>query len=257
MSRAFEILLKIEGYTPEAIPMGRLAEYMADFAKLLGGDGGVHFVGLERASVGIRARVNEPQSAAVRERVQAVKRREGPADARAAYRSINERLREDRTYASVVRPTGAQILQFPGVKAPPAPVFKPVEQEDHISGHVVGVGGRSKKVADATGGKGVGVPVYIDTGGPVVVTCHANRDKARDLAQHLFEQPLRFSGRATWVRGPEGGWSLDKFLVHDFEPVEGASLTEIASALRAIPNNIKEGDDAWGELLRLRAGRLQ
>lgn len=249
MSRAFEILLKIEGYTPEAIPMGRLAEYMADFAKLLGGDGGVHFVGLERASVGIRARVNEPQSGAVRERVQAVKRHEGPADARAAYRSINERLREDRTYASVVRPTGAQILQFPGINAPPVPVFKPVEQDDHISGQVVGVGGRSKKVAD--------VPVYIDTGGPVVVTCHASRDKARDLAQHLFEQPLRFSGRATWVRGPEGGWSLDKFLVRDFEPVEGDSLTDIASALRAIPNNIKEGDDAWGELLRLRAGRLQ
>lgn len=249
MSRAFEILLKIEGYTPEAIPMGRLAEYMADFAKLLGGDGGVHFVGLERASVGIRARVNEPQSSAVRERVQAVKRHEGPADARAAYRSINERLREDRTYASVVRPTGAQILQFPGIKAPPVPVFKPVEQDDHLSGQVVGVGGRSKKAAD--------VPVYIDTGGPVVVTCHASRDLARDLAQYLFEKPLRFSGRATWVRGPEGGWTLDKFLVRDFEPVEADTLADIASALRAIPNNIKEGDDAWGELLRLRAGRFQ
>jgi hypothetical protein len=257
VSRAFEILLKIEGFTPEAIPMGRLAEYMADFAKLLGGDGGVHFVGLERASVGIRARVSEPQSGVVRERVQAVKRREGPADARAAFRSIDERLREDRTYASIVRPTGAQIFQFPGIKAPPAPVFKPVEQDDNLRGHVVGVGGRSKKIADAPEGKGLGVPVYIDTGGPVVVTCHASRDLARDLAHHLFEQPLRFLGRATWVRAPEGGWSLDRFVVRDFEPIEGDTFADIAGALRTIPNDIKEGDDAWSELLRLRAGRLQ
>ena len=53
--------LKIDAYTPETMPMGRLAEYMADLAVILGERAAVHFVQLVHlAGIGDSVGIGEP-----------------------------------------------------------------------------------------------------------------------------------------------------------------------------------------------------
>ncbi len=42
------LIFSIDAYSPETIPMAKLADYMADFASLLGEDNAVDFAGLEK-----------------------------------------------------------------------------------------------------------------------------------------------------------------------------------------------------------------
>ena len=52
-----KLIFYIDAYSPETIPMAKLAEYMADFAALLGKEQGVHFDHLESGSTTIVSRV--------------------------------------------------------------------------------------------------------------------------------------------------------------------------------------------------------
>jgi hypothetical protein len=54
------LVFYVDAYSPETIPMAKLAEYMSDFAALLGRENAVHFAGLESGSTQIAAIV-EPE----------------------------------------------------------------------------------------------------------------------------------------------------------------------------------------------------
>ena len=41
------LVFYVDAYSPETIPMAKLAEYMSDFAALLGRENAAHFAGLE------------------------------------------------------------------------------------------------------------------------------------------------------------------------------------------------------------------
>ena len=51
--------LYTDSFTPETIPMARLADYMASFAELLGHSEHVHFGKLKAGSLSVTARVDE------------------------------------------------------------------------------------------------------------------------------------------------------------------------------------------------------
>src|SRR6202142_3266166 len=87
--------LVIDAYTPETMPMGRLAEYMADLAAILGERAAVHFVGLEASSTVLVHKVETEAVPKVQERVALAKRGDGPPDAINGIRNLNRRLRED------------------------------------------------------------------------------------------------------------------------------------------------------------------
>src|SRR3954470_2064149 len=57
MEDGTRITFYIDVYSPDTIPMAKLAEYMADFAALLGKEHGVHFDHLESGSTTIVSRV--------------------------------------------------------------------------------------------------------------------------------------------------------------------------------------------------------
>src|SRR5712664_3973202 len=86
---------KIDGFTPETLPMARLAVYMADLATLLGHEDKVHFVKVAKGSADLVHVVDEPQLEEVVHRLHLVKEGLGPVDAQVAFRSLNSRLSED------------------------------------------------------------------------------------------------------------------------------------------------------------------
>src|SRR3954452_15619322 len=89
-------VFKIEGkYTIGTLPMERLAQYMADLAKMLGEPSKVHFVELVESSVGLVHAVEREATPIVDDRVEQIER--GTADPvyMTAYRAIDKKLRED------------------------------------------------------------------------------------------------------------------------------------------------------------------
>ena len=87
----------IEAYTPETLPMARLAEYMGKMATLLGEKAHVHFVRIEEGSAALLQEVEPEAQPAVRERIHAMREQAGPADVRQAYEALNGLLVDDRT----------------------------------------------------------------------------------------------------------------------------------------------------------------
>jgi hypothetical protein len=81
--------------TPQTLPMERLAEYMAAFAKLLGEQNNVHFQSIEPSSAILVAVIDTPAQPKIRERVVAVRDGHGPSDARKAFADLDEMLWKD------------------------------------------------------------------------------------------------------------------------------------------------------------------
>ena len=79
-----EFRFRIDAFTPDTLPMERLAEYMTDLARMLGEPASVHFVRLDPGSTVLIQRIDEEAEPKVRHRVRTVRSGEGPADALAA-----------------------------------------------------------------------------------------------------------------------------------------------------------------------------
>jgi hypothetical protein len=213
---------KIDGYTPDSLPMARLAVYMAELAVLLGSEDRVHFVKVAKGSADLVHVVEEPQVVEVKHRIHLVKQGLGPQEAQAAFRKLNATLAEDHKTAKMMQGRG-QLLIFAGAKVLPA-AYGPVTMQGHLDGVVIRVGGK-----DGT------KPVHIMNPDAYYI-CNANAEVARKLI-HAYEKEIRVYGTGKWFRQGDGRWKLDGFNINDFEVLNSAPLTDVLDAMRAIPGN--------------------
>lgn len=241
MSGGHEYKFKIDGFTPETIPMARLAEYMADIAAILGEQHSVHFVRVERGSTEVIQTVDYEAVPKVANRVEQVRKGNPPNDAKAPLENINKRLKLDNSTGVLCGHDGAEIIQFPGRNIVEPTVFGPFTQEGSLDGEVIVVGGR----ADI-------VPVHIKQG-DTVYNCKASRDLAQQLAMHLFESEVRVFGSGRWFREQDGTWTLQSFTIKSFELLENEPLSAVVTRLRKVPGSgWADIDDPWSELIRIR-----
>lgn len=235
----------IDAYSPDTIPMGKLAEYMADFATLLGRENAVHFTGLEQGSTKLLARVKFEDLPKVTNRLGDIRRGNAPKDAAKVFAQIDTRLANDNAVGRILIETGeaatAELLAFAGRDRPKAQSYGPFTQEGNLDGILIAVGGRDETV-----------PLRLQNGDTTHSNCETTRTIARELGKHLFE-PLRIHGNGRWLRETDGAWTLTRFRVHRFEVLGGASLRDAVSALRAVRGSgWKEMNDPLAELDDLR-----
>lgn len=240
MTEGEEFRFQIDAYTPDTIPMARLAEYVAELAKMLGEQKAVHFLRLEPGSTAVLYKTEHEAVPKVRERTMAVKRGMAPRDAQGAYRKINKLLREDNGKAVIKeQTTGAEIIQFPG-RDEAKETFLVSRHRGAVDGEVIRVGGSKEWV-----------PITLESETQQISYCFAKRALAKRLAHRLFE-PVRLVGEGTWGRDKEGNWTLHLFRVDDFEPLQVQTLTDALAGLRAIPvewdsDSIAEASELRGE----------
>jgi hypothetical protein len=242
MDRAGEYRFEIEPYTPETMPLGRLAAYLQQLAILLGEDKGVHLVRLEKGSTILVHRVDVEAIPKIEERAAAVRRGEGAPDAMRAYNGLNRLLREDNGSGVLRENTGAEIIRFPGRKDE-VPEFVSLMQQSELDGEVVRVGGVSEWV-----------PVALRSNGETLTGIHARRSVAKPLARHLFE-PVRLYGAGRWTRSVAGDWHLERFTVDRFDVLDDRQLSSLVIRLRALPGD-DWGNNAVSDLIALRHGEL-
>jgi hypothetical protein len=229
---------KIEGFTPDTLPMSRLALYLADLADLLGHENQVHFVRVAKGSADLVHVVEEELQGEVIHRVHLVKQGLGPTDAQVAFRNLNAKLSEDGKTAKMTRGR-SKLLAFPGAEAVPQTVG-PIYIQGHLDGQIIRVGGK-----DGT------KPIHLMSDGAYYI-CNANAEVARRLAP-AYEKFVRVYGNGRWFRQTDGKWILDHFTIKDFEFLNDEPLHAIVERIRAIPDNEwKTVEDPFGELAAMR-----
>ncbi len=227
----------IDAYSPETLPMSRLAEYMADLAQLLGRAEKVHFVRLEAGSTVLVQRVDPEGSLEVRSRVRGLADNTAPTDATRAFRALNRRLADDNATGSL-QEGGAEVVPFPGRDQPQPLTFGAFNQPGVLDGVLIRVGGQGDTVT-----------AHLRDG-EVTHICNATRDMARQLAVHLYGPTLRVQGEGRWEREADGGWLMKRFKIARFEELEGATLGDVVERLHTVEGSGWKGIDAPAEELR-------
>lgn len=235
-----EFRFRIDAYTPETMPLRRLADYLAQLARTLGEDHAVHLVELDPGSTILVHKIDAEAVPKIRDRAEAVRLRTAPVEALRAYENVNRLLRDDNASASLLE-DGAEILAFPGKKIDLARLPS-VSERGELDGEVMRVGGMSDPV-----------PLMLATdSGTALSGCYARRPIAKQLAQKLFE-PVRLFGEGRWLRTAEGRWVLNSFYVENFQALESEGFADALGKLRAIPG-LEWGDNIVDEFLTLRHG---
>jgi len=237
-----EYKFKIDAYTPDSIPMVRLAEYLSDLAILLGNRDRVHFNRLESGSTTPVIRVEWEAEPKIRDRIQAVKLKEAPDDALEADRRINRRLAEDNAVGVLKDPIGGKILQFPGRELLKKLVFGPISQPGVFQGVPIRVGG-----------EGDPVPIHLEDGKNKVIVS-ARRTVAKEIAQFIFSAVIRVEGVGRWIRHADGEWEMLDFRVSGHRLVHDGDIRTNIDELRKIPAEWKTLNDPLGELNQIKQG---
>jgi hypothetical protein len=240
------LIFHIDAYSPDTILMAKLADYMADFAALLGKDNAVHFAGLEAGSTKIAARVEFEDVPKVTTRLHDIRRGTPPKDATKIFDQIDTKLANDNAVGRIfvegeegAAPT--ELLAFPGRTRPKAQSYGPFTQDGRLDGLLVAVGGITENV-----------PLRLQNGDTTYANCDTTRIIARELGKHLFE-PIRIYGSGRWLREVDNRWTLIRFRVHRFEMLGTASLRDTVTALRAVRGSgWKDVGDPLAELDDLR-----
>lgn len=240
------LTLYIKAYSPETIPMGRLAKYMQAFAAMLGNEHGVHFDQLKPGSTQLVSRIDREEIPKVDEQLERVRRKEASQDALKAWDEIDRLLADDNATGYVYEgesPT-AQIIEFPGVKRPKPVKYGPFTQEGSIDGILVSVTGADQIIH-----------VQLQNGDLKYTGIETDRETARRLARHFFE-PIRLHGAGRWMREENGDWSLRRFRVNSFDVLKNQDLAEAVQELRgAKGSGWAEMDDPIAALDDLRDGK--
>jgi hypothetical protein len=245
MNEREEYQFQIDAFTPDTLPMARLADYMKDLATLMGEQAHVHFVRLDAGSAVLVPQIDREAAAKVRDRLRAAHPDGGTGadDVLRAFRAIDKHLAEDNAVGVLRGPDRGVVLQFPGRERARSLSFSGMRQTGDLDGILIKLGGPADRV-----------PVHLMEG-HVMHHCYASRETARHLAPHIFVTPLRVHGFGRWDRTQEGAWVLKSFDITSFEVLDETPLGVVVERLREVPgSNWSTFADPHAELQRLRHG---
>lgn len=234
-----EYTFKIDIFTPDSLPMARLAEYLAALAELVGYEDSTHFVAIQPGSAKLVHKVDAPDAPKVERRLAEVSQGVGPRDAQRAFKTIDDLLSDDNAVGQLTR-GDAVVIPFPGRTRPKPLTFPAFRQVGTIDGEVVRVGGQDSSAH-----------VILQDGSTVFSGCTLSRELARELAQHLYSGKVRLFGEGRWERRPDGSWKLLDFKVDRFETLDDTPLSEVFRDLRSIAEPTA-GTGIFDDLMRLR-----
>lgn len=247
MADSREYKFKIDAYTPETLPMERLAEYMADLAKMLGETANVHFVRLDPGSTILVQKIDEEAEPKVRHRIKTLRSGDGPPDALAAYTRLNRRLLDDNAVGALSDGKGANVIDFPGRNLAEPVTFGAFNQSGSQDGQLIRIGGVREQV-----------PVILQASNGMHINCQAPRELAKTIAPYLLGPELRVHGEGRWHRDRTGTWQLDRFTIGSFEVLGDERLSTVVAKLRDIPGSEwPDVEDPWAELERERNGQSE
>lgn len=240
--RDWNYALHIKGVRLESLDMSRLAEYLKEFAQLLGPDAKPTLTSIVKGSVVLRAQDRSGYPVLTGSRIrQAAANPQSPA--RPAFEKITSLLRRDSARAEILDHEKNVVVSFTPRK--PANDEQPefiVQDESEIDGVVVGVSG-----ADDT--------AHVRLQGPSGATYNVtvrDMELARQLATRFRGSAIRLHTHGSWKRTSQGQWEPHALYADRFEDLDQqdahGSLLELASIPGNGWANVAEAENLWKKI---------
>lgn len=226
-----EIILEIKNLHPDELTLNRMAAYMREFSTLLGAHDKLRFSAVRIGSTCI---VAKPSSAggisAIRKRVLAASKGDGPKEAIAAFDKLSSMASDDGTPAKIL--DGVFPLAFLRANRPISPALR-IYDRGHVSGVLEGL------LRDSRSGA---VKAKLRPADGPQINCTVDKKMAPRIGEY-FLCPVRVYGPAQWERNSDGQWSCVELQIEDVIKLNTAPLSEALENLRNIP--IEWEDDPW------------
>jgi len=234
-----EIVLEIDAYTPATLPMARLAEYLTQFALLLGNEANVHFAKLGRGSARCVAYADEQAAPKVRERVESVVSGTAPKHAMKAHKEIDDLMAHDNAIGGVYV-AEHKVIEFPGRRRAQQEKIGPLRRDTSLDGQIFMIGGRDETIN-----------VHLRDG-EKIFRCEVSIDLARRLAPYFLNGLVRLFGQGDWYR-IDSRWEMANFVAVDFVGLERKTLKESIEGMRDIFSGVS-AEGLLSDLEDLRRG---
>lgn len=235
--------LRIKGFTPQSLPLGRLGEYVCALADLIGDDVGVSFERVTKGSAQLKVWIDDNDAPVVVNRVRLAPSADEGSSLRRGYDKIQSLLAADKTSAEFKPPKGAVILKFPGGPKNALRVAI-VKEYGEISGRIIKLGGRDETI-----------PVALRTPDGEVINGTANIEMALRLKPYLLEPiDVILTGMGRWKRKDSGEWEAIEFKINDFSVMDFDGLENELERTRAAGSGWDDVQDVEQELSRIRYG---
>jgi len=221
MSNTLEYTFKIEHFTPETMPFGRLVEYYAEIKRMIGVSDNLHLVGVVEGSHGSAFAIDRNHEAALVNRLTCLNDRTAPKTAVRAQSAINKMLKEDGTSGTFYSANGKNVINFPGKR-----------EDDNVQLRIRDAASFTGELYHISGTK-EDAKARISTDAYGVVFCTTTRDIAKDLRDFLFED-VKVSGRGTWTRNEGGTWDIDEFFITDYTPINRENIRSAVDRIRGL-----------------------
>jgi hypothetical protein len=133
-----EYVFSIDAFTPDTLPMARLAEYLSALAKLIGHPEHTHFVRVDEGSAQLVHKVDAVDAPKVETRLNGVRVGSAPRDALVAFQTLEDLLVNDNAAATFTEvATGRVLVPFVGRDRPKPLTFPPFRENTSINGQIV------------------------------------------------------------------------------------------------------------------------
>jgi hypothetical protein len=221
-------IFHLSPFTPETLPLERLAEYASALAKVFGHSDSVHLQEISPGSVKLALKVDAPAVATVEARLAEVSAGNGPEEAQRGFQHIAEWLARDGGTATLdTANDNATILTFRAREPAVRPIS--VTETGCLDGRIVRLGlDRNKPV------------VWLETDNGRIL-CSLTESKVKEMAAHILDW-VRVTGTGTWERSSEGKWTPRFFRVEAFEPLDDMSFADVLARVRSFAGAWPDSD---------------
>jgi hypothetical protein len=242
--RPVEYVFRIDVFTPDTLPMSRLAEYLAALARMIGHAEHTHFVRVEEGSAQLVHKVDAVDAPKVEARLNNVRLGQAPKEALRAHREIDDLLANDNALGLLTeKESGRVVVPFVGRNRPKPLVFPAFREDTAIQGQIVSIGGR-----DST------AHAILQDGEILHVNISMTRDVARELAPLLYGAVVRLYGNGRFERQPDGNWKMLDFKVDRYSKLDESLPKDILPAIRGIAGNRLMSPEAYWNMREIREG---
>ena len=230
-----EYVFHIDVFTPDTLPMNRLAQYLAELAKMFGHTEHTHFLKVTSGSAKLHTTVEPVDAPKVSSRLEAVRLGDGPKDAMAGKRGLEELLANDNAAGKLIEvETGRVVVPFIGRDRVKPLLFPPFREDTYIDGQLVSIGGRDKTAH-----------AILQDGELTHSGVTMSRELARELAPLLYGPILRLFGNGRFERQTDGIWKMSDFRTDRYVELDQRSVLETLAKVRTIPRNGLMSPDAY------------
>lgn len=215
--RTQSLVFRLKDFTPETLSVSRLAQYLQELSILLGNEK-VYFDKVKKGSACLAFKTENSNEINKKNLSIVTPEREK------AKQQINKMLKEDKTTATL-KQGRSNIIIFPGTTFDKKETVE-IEQEDSIDGYIIKIYKNKKKFC-----------ISLQENEQKVYDCLVSKELAKDLARLLFDVPLRLHGTAKWSRLYTGEWSLQSFIVSNYEQLKDEKLSKILNDISDFEGN--------------------